>query len=465
MVNFPVHNPYKAVTAYLYPQGLKAEAPDSIQRDKEGVKNLRQDYAGSEPCTSYDRNCTRSYMLAYYPYNIETVYYILQEIPEQIPKPKDGKTLKIAFLGGGPVPELLGLSYALSAYRPEVKCLETVVFDKNNAEWSQYREKCTLPLVGDYGGQQIELQEEVCDFLGCAECSAKCCQEILATADIVVMQNCITDIINSRDREGSTADFSFASIFEKMKLGAIFVICDLHYPNTTQALEECIDIVEGMELGGKVLLKNTGEGFRYESNIVYPEELKAIFDGTNCLMRRKTTKSEYVVFKRTDWVSQLIEKMSACQVEKVEQLQYCNRYHVVGRNYLERVDVYYKSSGIISSVRTLDSAAVINDFENIRAELTGKSIKQMIMKKELAAIEPVITARAREQEAVISQVLDFPYMLRYVVHDKNHNVGVVDQYFNGFGEKTKLIGQRGMSTSEQSVDFALNIVRGPEGVF
>ena len=182
-------------------------------------------------------------------------------------------------------------------------------------------------------------------------------------------------------------------------------------------------------------------------------------------MRRKTTKSEYVVFKRTDWVSQLIEKMSACQVEKVEQLQYCNRYHVVGRNYLERVDVYYKSSGIISSVRTLDSAAVINDFENIRAELTGKSIKQMIMKKELAAIEPVITARAREQEAVISQVLDFPYMLRYVVHDKNHNVGVVDQYFNGFGEKTKLIGQRGMSTSEQSVDFALNIVRGPEGVF
>ena len=132
---------------------------------------------------------------------------------------------------------------------------------------------------------------------------------------------------------------------------------------------------------------------------------------------------------------------------------------------MERVDVYYKSSGIISKVRTLDPGMVINNFEDVQIELVGKSINQTIMKKELAAIEPVITARAIEQEAIISQVLDFPYMLRYVVHDKRHNVGVVDQYFNGFGEKTKLIGQRGMSTSEQSVDFALNIVRGPEGVF
>lgn len=465
MSNFPEHNPYKAVTAYLYPQGLKAEAPDSIQRDKEGVRNLRQDYAGSEPCTSYDQNCARSYMLAYYPYNIETVYHILQQIPEQIPKPKDGKTLKVAFLGGGPMPELLGLSYALRAYRPEVKCLDAVVFDKNNEEWSQYRAGCTIPSAANYGGQTIELKEEVCDFLGCAKCSTECCQEILATADIVVMQNCITDIINSRDREGCAADFAFANIFGKLKPGAIFVICDLHYPNTKQALEECINIVEGMELGGKVLLEETGDGLRYESNIVYPEELNVIFDGTNGLMRRRTTKSEYVVFKRTDWVSKLIEKMSGCMVDEIEQLQYCNRYHVIGRNSLERVDVYYKSSGIISKVRTLDPGMVINNFEDVQIELVGKSINQTIMKKELAAIEPVITARAIEQEAIISQVLDFPYMLRYVVHDKRHNVGVVDQYFNGFGEKTKLIGQRGMSTSEQSVDFALNIVRGPEGVF
>lgn len=207
------------------------------------VRSLRQKFKGEGISIDYaDANFRHAYMLAYYPYYINPVFQTLKDCNycDLI----DNKTdLHTCCFGGGPLPELIGISKYVNAFLKDVWIIDCTVFDYNK-EWKDEREIYTLNLAGHYYNGLINLHDKFIDLWD---------PELIApdevrTADLVLFQNCFNDC--PLDKYEALKQ-NVTAIWDKMSSGSIMIIIDLTYGSIANLLRNIETLVENM--GGKIL--------------------------------------------------------------------------------------------------------------------------------------------------------------------------------------------------------------------
>lgn len=112
------------------------------------VKELRSLLKGAFTNIDYSDRFTRTaYMLAYFPFYIEPIYYVTKSHINKLIGANTSE-INICFIGGGPLPELLGLSKSISA-KNNVSILNCSILDAF-PYWITEREYCTKSLLEDY---------------------------------------------------------------------------------------------------------------------------------------------------------------------------------------------------------------------------------------------------------------------------------------------------------------------------
>lgn len=70
-----------------------------------------------------------AYMLAYYPFYIETIHRVLDRINAVDLAEMFFKQMEVCFYGAGPAPEMLGFVSYLKLHQPQVEKLQVFLFD------------------------------------------------------------------------------------------------------------------------------------------------------------------------------------------------------------------------------------------------------------------------------------------------------------------------------------------------
>lgn len=478
----PMHDPYNSILSLMYPGVTEKNIlQKNLLAKKQWVKNLRKDYNCSTPSTSYtEPGNNDAYMVAYYPYYIETLHRILDRLDTASPNTLQNlfahKTeLTVAFLGTGPSPELLGLLSYVNCHHPKIRHVRAYLFDINTEHWEPFRKQYTMPMTKTYASSANVTYETVtCDFLTCSSCIANQCKPMLAAADILVMQNCVTDLITARDQRGLDSGFSFADLFAQMRSGALFVLSDLNYPGTSIALQEAVTSIEGTGIGDAIL-SNIEQIEKYEPKFKLPDIFGVLFDGSEWLIPKKFSKFQFAVLQRCiscsdDWIAQEIETYlypDGYRLSDRIELQYCRRYKIrneIGETYL---DVYYDKKFNITKPRySADSFASMDKLlESIRGKnLTPSKIEtqrtdNLFDSIALATEHDALKAKIQKNNLTLIGIKMFQYMVRYEIQDEHKHTAVFDRYYNARGVFTKVLPQAGMSTSSTLLERILEIVR------
>ena len=224
--------------------------PKSIQYFLSGLKLVTQELIKTlgDSCVSVvysDRYVRAAYMLAYFPFYIEPIFYFVNPHFDKLISAKCSK-INICFLGGGPLPELLGLGKIISN-RKSIQEIECTVLD-NYSHWNTEREYCTKPMlleeysyVGDCKIDQVQF-----DFWS----ENLIVPNNILKADLVISQNCINDC-----PLGSLQFLkkNIVNIWNNMKSGASLVIIDLKYDRIKELLVKLQDYLK--DKGGKIIQK------------------------------------------------------------------------------------------------------------------------------------------------------------------------------------------------------------------
>jgi len=206
---------------------------------KDKVVDIWQAYRNYPVQVNYtDRYIRAAYMLSYFPYYINPIYYVLNK---QVILNIKGE-LNVGFLGGGALPELVGLSKYIALHRNSVKNINTTVFDVTT-HWDTERRLVTEPLVKNYykGNYTIDaiptnLWDE--DFI---------VHNSIKKLDIIILQNTINE---TTDEGTKIFKNNLVKIWDKLSEGTIFIIIDLNYraiydfiKTLTQSLSHMIELV------------------------------------------------------------------------------------------------------------------------------------------------------------------------------------------------------------------------------
>jgi hypothetical protein len=138
-----------------------------------------------------------AYLLAYFPYYIEPIFHTLQaaEISDSL---FAGGRLNLALFGGGPCPELLGVTAWLRRRAPQLESLDAVVFDREPG-WSAIQEGLIPAMLDDYRSTttSVTLAGHGCDVV---ECPTRDCSCGVADRDLIVSQNFLTELYGGRQQ-------------------------------------------------------------------------------------------------------------------------------------------------------------------------------------------------------------------------------------------------------------------------
>lgn len=198
--------------------GLKTEKQNLIESLKESYVHI-----------DYEKRFLRTaYMLLYFPFYIEPIYCVVIPHLTQI-LPKNKSEIKICFIGGGPLPELLGLGKALSTVK-SVKKINCTVLDLV-PHWRIERKHYTQKMMErDYFpiGECIIRQEKfnLWDEILIVP-------DIIKEADIIISQNCLNDCEQGKDE---IVYNNFRVIWNNMKKGASLILIDLKYAHVEKLL-------------------------------------------------------------------------------------------------------------------------------------------------------------------------------------------------------------------------------------
>lgn len=200
------HSPYDAICSFLGLECTEDYRKQSYQI-KPNIIQLREnlDNPVGKNVNYYQTIGNRSaYLLSYFSYYIEPIYYALIAANKQIVRPNQ-TSFNVAFLGGGPCPELLGLIAYLGTVAPQIKEIRATIFDRQTS-WNDVHRELLDYMVGDYSarGVSVKLQLHNCNFLRCdGECG---CNALFA--DMIVSQNFLTEIAH----QSSEAVKAFTSL-------------------------------------------------------------------------------------------------------------------------------------------------------------------------------------------------------------------------------------------------------------
>ncbi|UFS72493.1 hypothetical protein LPW11_09930 [Geomonas sp. RF6] len=220
---FPSHNPYPQLFSWLcatngIPEDKIALAARDMQHFVRQARGMFHMPLGKR--MPYDEGRFRgAYLLAYFPYYIEPLYYTMELAKLQFAERPEG-TMKAAFLGGGPAPEVLGLAAYLRDHARHITGIRATVFDREPG-WGKVQQELLPLLAPGYSShpERLTLAHQPCDVAACTTCGSPC-DAILSDTDFIVSQNFMTEIYADRERAFAT----FRNIIAKSRCKAIVFI-------------------------------------------------------------------------------------------------------------------------------------------------------------------------------------------------------------------------------------------------
>lgn len=242
------------------------------------VKELRSLLKGTFANIDYSDRFTRTaYMLAYFPFYIEPIYNVTKSHINKLIEANTSE-INICFIGGGPLPELLGLSKSISA-KNSVSILNCSILDAF-PYWITEREYCTKALLKDYFKGEVGIVSLTFNLWSN---NLKIPKEI-HDADIVVAQNCINDC--PKDKL-SIMKNNFQMIWNNMKKSSSIIIIDLNYNTISDLLK---DLKKYFSQNRGVIVQDIFWDER-RPNIPKCQHLEELlFEQTDGLLARRTVK-------------------------------------------------------------------------------------------------------------------------------------------------------------------------------
>jgi hypothetical protein len=228
----------------------------NILKLKDCVSELGNKYYNKKPVPYQCKKIQNAYMFRYFPYYIETIYYILKNFNVSCTsKIFEGK-FKVSIYGCGPAPELLGLCAYLRDYSPSTRTISVSFFDENN--WDTWRSFTINELKPSVWDGTIESQFYNLNFIAMNDATTKTIASQIAESQIHCLQNVISDLFY-RYREKSPGDNDF-SINKKIadiitnlvglsSQGSLWIISDQYLPEVQKILQSISYEVKRNKIG------------------------------------------------------------------------------------------------------------------------------------------------------------------------------------------------------------------------
>jgi len=288
---FPTHIPAQQVFNWHCQSSnfSKYDLHSAASKMREPVQRIRKLYKQPIGRTlPYEDSEFRSaYLLAYFPYYIEPICHVLQkaELPDSFFN-KD--TLKAAFFGGGPCPEVLGLATYLKQQAPRLAKVEATVFDRQSG-WNRIQQELVPSMLPSYksGHTKFSLVSKSCDVVGCL---ARECTCGISGKDIIIAQNFLTEVYADKKRAMET----FERLISQSQCRYI-VFVDNKYDKVKDMMNEMSGYLHDK---GLTKHRTSAETTEIRPNFRLPEVMQQhLFTGENGLIPKSTVKFHHMVLE------------------------------------------------------------------------------------------------------------------------------------------------------------------------
>ncbi|MDD3621237.1 MAG: tetratricopeptide repeat protein [Methanofollis sp.] len=256
----PWHSPYLS----LLPED-ENEAEEFLQRLDGPSRTLQERYHQHRPVgVDYNNPLVQdAYMFRYFPFYIEILPHILENLPREVLDPVCQEGMKVALYGCGPAPELMGLILFLREAYPGVRHLGVTCYDQ--AGWERWQTRVAGQMAEDYwpGGSVAPVRFCPYNILRDPEVSA-------SSAVLQTMQNCCTDLLAAGATFTEIKDKVLA-LMENALDGSLFILADV----AGLEIKDLFDYIgkESAQMG-EVLLWPVEGGERYECSFYIPENVR-----------------------------------------------------------------------------------------------------------------------------------------------------------------------------------------------
>lgn len=266
-------NNYKNIQYFL--AGLKLQVQELRSLLRNAFANV--DYS--------DRFIRAAYMLTYFPFYIDPIYYVTKSHINELIEDNTPE-IKIYFIGGGPLPELLGLSKSIST-KKNVSILNCSILDAF-PHWNTEREYCTKSLLEDYFKGKVDLYHRDFDLWN----NNLIVPTEINNADLIVAQNCINDC--PKDKFAIMKN-NFQIIWNNMKENSSIIILDLNYYTINDLLNDLK--IYFCQNRGKIVQDIYNDEIRPDiPKCQHLEEL--LFEQVDGLMARRTVRYYSLIVKK-----------------------------------------------------------------------------------------------------------------------------------------------------------------------
>ena len=288
---FPSHNPAQQVFNWHcrsnnIPESRLTSAATSMREPVSRIRNLYKQPIG-RTLPYDDPEFRAAYPLAYFPYYIEPVCHVLEkaDLPDSL---FASGTLKAAFFGGGPCPEVLGLAAYLRKRAPRLTSVEATVFDRQSG-WNRIQQELLPPMLKSYksGHTTFTLRSKSCDVV---ECLARECTCGVADKDIIIAQNFLTEVYADR----KCAMETFERLIRRSQCRYIVFVDNMY-----EKVKELMNELSGY-LYDKGLTKHraTAETTTIRPNFRLPQVMQQhLFTGEDGLIPRYNVKFHHMVLE------------------------------------------------------------------------------------------------------------------------------------------------------------------------
>lgn len=282
-------NPYNIILKELNPE----ENIDRYKETKLYVEKLRESFKHSQTIDYKESKNRAAYMLAYYPFYIKPLSYVLSD---NISNLSLEENLNIAFIGCGAAPELVGLGYFLKENNIEtVRNINAYYFDRNDDSWKGARH-ISQKLFHDINPAKLCIKEIFCNFFNSYEhcINQKNCDIIFPKLDIVVLQNFIGDMLGHENNIKK----ELMKIFDLLKPGSLIIIIDFTH-SSTKILLNSIEDEFSQNIAASRVVNSVKNSYTELNGFEIPRVLKEIiFTGEENLILKRKTKFIYSVIKK-----------------------------------------------------------------------------------------------------------------------------------------------------------------------
>jgi len=239
--------------------------PESQNRDtknqkilnlKKCVSELGYKFSGKLPVPYQDQKMQDAYMLRYFPYYIETIYYILKNLDVSCTSKIFEDNFKVSLYGCGPAPELLGLCGYLRDYQPSTRIVSVSFFDENS--WDPWRSDTVNELTPLFWHGIIESQFYKLNLFTTKEAATKMIESKVGESRIHSLQNVVSDLFYRckekfpKDDYSTTTEKIADTITDLIGLssqGSLWIISDQDLPEVQKILQSIADKVKSNKMG------------------------------------------------------------------------------------------------------------------------------------------------------------------------------------------------------------------------